>query len=162
MQNVLCLCTYRRCPLLLLFLICFSGCTSNRTKVLVEAYHAAEPPNELFIGISEAKYLGTIDGYSLLYYSFAWSGGSSERGTHKLLIFAENKQYKGYYYLGDVLNTKQCKVNENLVMLVFIDGSREKLDFSNGLPEASEDRDLLFDSACLSLRLRAFAVKKQL
>jgi hypothetical protein len=140
------------CPTLrhlaIAFVVSVAGCSGDRTKALVDAYHRAEPPDALFVEVTEAAFLGAPDGWQLLYYDFEWSGAEdSFRGTQKLLIFDEADQYVGCYYLGLSLNLKASKCVAGRATIVLEDGSEHSLEFHGGPPTELEDGNLQYQPA---------------
>ena len=121
------------------------GCSGDRTKRLVAAHHRAEPPTELFVEVSEAKFLGSPGGWQVLYYDFVW--GPSLRGTQKLILLDDRDRYVGYFYLGGALDLNVTRRNGTKITAVFKDGESFTLDFRNGPPAASADGQRIFHRA---------------
>lgn len=130
----------------LIVLACLlSGCAADRTTQLVAIYHKAEPPDDLFIKIDEARYLGAINGYSFLYYDFAWGTADNHcRGTQDLLVFNRDDRYIGFYNLGGALDVNRCSVDGQCLSLVYDDGETVILNVAGTPPEASNDESVLY------------------
>lgn len=129
----------------IVFVVSVAGCSGDRTKALLDAYHRAEPPNELFVEVNEAAFLGAPNGWQLLYYDFVWSGAQdSFRGTQKLLVFDRTDRFVGSYYLGEPIKLNKTGCASGRVTIVFESGAKRSFDFSDSPPKSSEDGELLY------------------
>lgn len=138
-------CKHAGLPICAIGLSVLFGCEIATQQALLDAYHEAEPPNELFVEVAESSYLGSPGHHPLLYYDFTWSGAQhSYRGTQKVLVFDRSYTYLGYYYLGSTLDLDQSKVSEKTITLALEDGEPERLFFHNGPPDQSASGELWF------------------
>ncbi len=93
----------------------------------------------------ESQYLGSPEGYAVLYdnLSVELENGTT-RGSQRLHIYDQKRQYLGYYPLYQNLKPNASTTLQRTIKLTFENGQTDALDFAAGPPSRSAGGRLLF------------------
>ena len=96
--------------------------------------------NESNEGETHLRYLGTLttkDNRTFKIMTSCWLWGLSKRATNRILIFNDNNQYVGNYYLNTIQELPQRIENNILIFEIEKDDQkiRTEIDLNNGLPK---------------------------